>query len=90
MNSFPWGWIFWGVVVMVAVRLLLVRVYFLRDHLRGLLVTHVKSELEEAQKRQNILRMQAKIRERNEKAKAEKNRLAENAETVEFRPKRAA
>ena len=72
MDSLPWSWIFWGVIALIAIKLLLRHTLVLRDHLRSLLVGHLKKEVEQARKRQNIQRLQAKIRRRHEIAEAER------------------
>lgn len=90
MDKLPWGWIFWGAIALIAVRLLLNQIYALRNHLRVLLIEHFKSQIEEAKKRQNILRMQTKIRERNERAEAERMAREENASETNRSSRRKA
>lgn len=63
MNALPWSWIFWGLVVLIAVRMLLTLTFSLRDRLRQLLVDHYENAKEELQKKENIARLQAKVRQ---------------------------
>jgi hypothetical protein len=62
MNSLPWSWLFWGLVLFVAIRMLLTLVYSLRDRLRQLLVEHYEAAKEEHARKASIARLQAKVR----------------------------
>ncbi|MCU0716036.1 MAG: hypothetical protein MUD03_07905 [Pirellula sp.] len=62
MSSLPWSWLFWGLVVVIAIRMLLSLVYSLRDRLRQLLVDHYEAAKEEHARKASIARLQAKVR----------------------------
>ncbi|XZE45266.1 hypothetical protein SH467x_000501 [Pirellulaceae bacterium SH467] len=63
MNALPWAWMFWGLVLFIAVRTLLTLSFSMRDRLRQLLVDHYENAKEELQKKENIAKLQAKVRQ---------------------------
>lgn len=90
MSSLPWSWLFWGLVVVVAVRMLLSLVYSLRDRLRQLLVEHYEAAKEEHARQESIARLQAKVRRLKEQRADEAAAISAAASANEQSTRRAA
>lgn len=81
MNSLPWSWLFWGLVVLIAMRMLLTLTYSLRDRLRQLLVEHYEAAKEERARQASIARLQTKVRRlKEQRAEAEAAAVSAAAE----------
>jgi uncharacterized protein YlxW (UPF0749 family) len=62
MESIPWTWILWGIVVLIAIKSLTSMSEKLKTRLQGLLKQYIDQQKMEAQKRAKIRGLQAKIR----------------------------
>jgi len=62
MESIPWTWILWGIVVLIAIKSLTSMSEQLRARLQGLLTQYLDQQKMEAKKRAKIRGLQARIR----------------------------
>lgn len=70
MESIPWVWLIWGLIVYIATQTIFGLTVRRREHLNGLLTSYIEVQKEELRKKKRIANLQMKIKKLKAEAKA--------------------
>lgn len=70
MESIPWVWLIWGLIVYIATQTIFGLTVRRREHLNGLLTGYIELQKEEIRKKKRIANLQMKIKKLKAEAKA--------------------